>query len=50
MAAVPGLCASDMVASDTEERSKIHLEELTKYTAKAIPLEEIIRRIEEGRL
>ncbi|MBS6762012.1 MAG: cysteine hydrolase [Clostridium sp.] len=42
--------ASDMVASDTVERSKIHLEELTKYTAKAIPLEEIIRRIEEGRL
>lgn len=42
--------ASDMVACDTEELSKIHLEELTKYTAKAIPLEEILNRIKEGKL
>lgn len=42
--------ASDMVACDTEELSELHLEELTKYTAKAIPLEEIMRRIETGKL
>ncbi len=42
--------ASDMVAADTYELSWLHLEELTKYTAKAISLLEIIDRIEEGKL
>lgn len=42
--------ASDMVACDTKERNDRHLEELTKYTAKALPLEEILARIEAGSL
>lgn len=42
--------AADMVACDTEELSKLHLEELTKYTAKALTQQEIIKRIEEGRM
>ena len=31
-----------------EEVNHIHLEELTKYTAKALPLQEILSRIEAG--
>ncbi len=42
--------ASDMVACDTKERSERHLEELTKYTAKALSLDEILARIEAGSL
>ncbi len=42
--------AAEMVACDTEELSKLHLEELTKYTAKALTLQEILRRIEEGNM
>ena len=42
------MLASDMVACDSEEVSRIHLEELTKYTAKALPLQEILSRIEVG--
>lgn len=41
---------SDMVASNTYELSLLHLEELTKYTAKSLPLEEILNRIEEQKL
>lgn len=40
--------ASDMVACDTEERNQRHLDELTKYTAKSLPLAEILQRIEGG--
>ena len=42
--------ASDMVACDSEERNNRHLEELTKYTAKALPLDEILQRIARGEL
>lgn len=42
------MLASDMVACDSEEVNHIHLEELTKYTAKALPLQEILSRIEAG--
>lgn len=42
--------ASDMVACDSPERNARHLEELTKYTAKSLSLEEILKRIDEGSL
>lgn len=42
--------ASDMVACNTRELSQLHLDEMTKYTAKALPTEEILRRIDEGKL
>lgn len=44
------LVASDMVACDSEELNNRHLEELTKYTAKALPLAEILTRIEDRKL
>lgn len=44
------MVASDMVACESEELNTRHLEELTKYTAKALPLEEILLRIENGKL
>lgn len=37
--------ASDMVACDNQELSERHLDELTKYTAKSLPLAEILERI-----
>ena len=42
--------ASDMVACDSRELSDRHLEELTKYTAKSLPLAEFLTRIEAGKM
>lgn len=42
--------ASDMVACDSRELSDSHLEELTKYTAKSLPLAEFLTRIEAGKM
>lgn len=42
--------ASDMVACDTVWLSQLHLEEMTKYTAKALSVDEIIDRIASGKL
>lgn len=42
--------ASEMVACDSVERTKQHLEELTKYMSKDLPTDEILARIERGAL
>lgn len=44
------MVASDMVGCDTEELSNLHLEELTKYTAKSLPLAELLARIDADTL
>lgn len=42
--------AAEMVACDTYELTCLHLGEMTKYTAKALPLSEILNRIGEGKM
>lgn len=39
---------SDMIATNTPELNTFHLEEMSKYFAKAIDSEEVFRRIREG--
>lgn len=41
---------SDMIATNTKELSEFHLAEMTKYFAKALDSQEVLRRLDEGRL
>lgn len=41
---------SDCVSSNTEEITRIHLEDMSKYFAKAIDSQEVLRRLDAGEL
>ena len=41
---------SDMLATNTAELSQFHLDEMTKYMAKAIDSDEVFRRLDAGEL